>query len=159
MGQDGRCLFLPKKGSHLTYKTCLALRSVWTCATASPIEVAVYDLMLLLGRLRSDIVSTGSYDGTIRVWDLSDYSIVLQWCVFRGGRFITEPAADGSDVYRCSAGPVAVNAIALDDEVDGSVFGGFSDGFVRCYENSTGVRPVVCILASFRGCIDCSLFP
>jgi WD40 repeat protein len=36
----------------------------------------------MAGRVRSDIVATGSHDGTIRVWDLSDYSIVLQWCGF-----------------------------------------------------------------------------
>ncbi len=40
----------------------------------------------------------------------------------------------------CSVGPVGVCCVAIDDELEGSVFGGFLDGFVRCFQNGTGVR-------------------
>ena len=73
------------------------------------------------GRRRSDVVATGSVDGTVRVWDLSEYT-----------------------TRQVSVGPCAVLCVALDDELDGSVFGGFEDGCLRCFEAGSGVRAPVC---------------
>ena len=39
-----------------------------------------------------------------------------------------------------STGPAGVLCVALDDESDGSLYGGFDDGFLRCYEAGSGVR-------------------
>ena len=69
------------------------------------------------GRRRSDVVATGSLDGTLRLWDLSDYG-----------------------TRQVSVGPTGVTCVAIDDEIDGSLLGGFDDGYLRCYEAGSGVR-------------------
>jgi WD40 repeat protein len=69
------------------------------------------------GQRKSDVVVTGSVDGTVRVWDLSEYTLL------RAG----------------VAGGVPVACVAFDDS-DGTVFAGYDDGFLRCFEPS-GVRP------------------
>lgn len=67
------------------------------------------------GRRRSDVVCTGSADGTVRVWDLSDYGVL-----------------------QVSAASGVVRSVWLDDEVDGSVISGWDDGCIRCFEGGTG---------------------
>ncbi len=69
------------------------------------------------GKRRSDVVVTGSTDGTLRLWDLSDYG-TRQVCV----------------------GPVGATCVAIDDELDSAIFGGFEDGYLRCYEAGSGVH-------------------
>ena len=68
------------------------------------------------GRL-SDVFATGSADGRVRVWDLNDYSVL-----------------------QSSRGPVGatVNAVAMDDDFDGSIVSAWSDGALRSFAGGTG---------------------
>jgi WD40 repeat protein len=68
------------------------------------------------GRL-SDVFATGSADGRVRVWDLNDYSVL-----------------------QSSRGPggVSVNAVAMDDEFDGSIISAWSDGALRSFVGGSG---------------------
>jgi WD40 repeat protein len=81
MVRGGLHLCILKNESHRTCKTCRVLHLVHPECFGVDVSVSSCGVDMA-GRVRSDIVATGSHDGTIRVWDLSDYSIVLQWCGF-----------------------------------------------------------------------------
>jgi WD40 repeat protein len=95
---------------------------VYTALASDGISVASQELghvaavtCVAFGRSRSDVVATGSVDGSIRVWDLSDYGVL-----------------------QASVGPCEVCSLWLDDELDGTLVSGWSDGVVRGFEGGTG---------------------
>ena len=77
---------------------------------------------------RSDTVVTGSEDGRITVWDLSDYSAV-----------------------RSFATSAVVTSVWM-DELDGTVCAGCDDGALRCFE--PGVESASWKLATHRGRVN-----
>jgi len=79
--------------------------------------------------VRSDIFATGAADGNVRVWDLSDYAVLMN-----------------------IAGPCEVCCILF--TADDLVITGWADGFVRAYAASDG-SPQWQISDAHRGAVTC----
>jgi cilia- and flagella-associated protein 52 len=83
------------------------------------------------GTARADVFVTGSSDGTVRVWDLNDYR-VLQCST-------AERTSASTGVVRLGSERRLVPlCVWMDDEGDGHILTGWSDGQARCFRGGTG---------------------
>lgn len=83
---------------------------------------------------RSDVVASASSDGSVRVWDLSDYRVVL--------------------TVRAAAGSRSGGATALAFTSDNVLLSGWADCALRGHDAGTGVRGLFFphCLAALEGC-------